>query len=92
NGKKYRTKLFDCFHVSGDSNKIAVVVPKRKIKLSTERNFLKRRIREAYRLNKFLLTKNGFYLVFIYKSQEKKSFKEIEICMMEALLNLEGKI
>ena len=91
-GERYRTELVDCFYVEGDSNKIAVIVPKKKIKLSTERNLLKRKIREAYRLNKFILNKKNYYLVFFYRSQEKKSFKEIEICLIDALLNLEIKI
>lgn len=91
-GERYRTELIDCFYIEGDSNKIAVIVPKKKIKLSTGRNLLKRRIREAYRLNKFNLSKKNYYQVFIYRSQEKKSFKEIEICLIDALLNLEIKI
>lgn len=37
------------------SHQIAIGVPKRKVKLAVNRNKIKRRFREAYRLNKHLL-------------------------------------
>jgi len=90
-GRRYRTDFLECFALDSASNKVAVIVPKKNIKLATGRNFLKRRMREAYRLNKRILTKTGHYLVFIYKTREKKSFHEIELCMINILLNLEIK-
>ncbi len=94
NGKRLRTNILDCYHLyNQDStvNKIAVIVPKRNIKLATDRNFLKRRIREAYRLNKMILTKTGNLCVFIFKTKEKKSFHEIKTPMINILYMIETK-
>ena len=94
NGKRLRTNILDCYHLyNQDStvNKIAVIVPKRNIKLATDRNFLKRRMREVYRLNKKILTKPGYLCVFIFKAKEKKSFHEIKTPMINILSMIETK-
>jgi ribonuclease P protein component len=61
-----------------------VTVSKKNIKLAVNRNLLKRRIREAYRINnselKKHLTSNNLEidLMFIYSSKEILSFQKIE--------------
>ncbi len=84
-GARYRTPIFDCLYLDNFSNKVAFIVPKRKIKLATQRNLLKRRMREAYRLNKNILTKTGLHMVFFYKPNEVIAFQRIEIAMMNCL-------
>ena len=63
---------------------IGVAVPKKNIKLAVNRNLLKRRIREAYRLNndefKTHLINNGIGLdlMFVYNTKQILTFNEIE--------------
>lgn len=58
------------------------VVPKKKHKRANKRNTLKRRMREAYRLNKQSLYEalqgQKWDLMFIYLSDEEFSYQEIE--------------
>ena len=64
--------------------RIAVTVPRRVFKRAVKRNLLKRRIKEAYRLNKSILTEvlrdQGVSLdvIFIYTQPEILSYRDIE--------------
>lgn len=61
-----------------------VSVPKRNFKRANARNLLKRRIKEAYRLNKKILLQHPDFahkkvsIAFIYTAKEKLSFHFIE--------------
>lgn len=67
------------------SVKTLVVVSKKKIKLAVERNFIKRRIKESYRLHKnkleaFLKThKCQLNLAIIYQHNKKLDYKTIDM-------------
>jgi len=59
--------------------RIGVSVPKRKFKRATERNLLKRRIREAVRINQTDLVVPGrIHIMFIYSAGEIIPYSEIE--------------
>lgn len=61
-----------------------ISVPKRNIKLASNRNVLKRRINEAFRLNKTRLCtalkerNKHIHIAVIYQKEEIKSYKPIE--------------
>lgn len=74
---------------------IVITVPKRTFKRAVDRNLVRRRVREAYRLNKPLLTGSGdrpvsppAYIAFLYTAKQIISFEEIEKGMKLALTKM----
>ncbi len=75
--------------------KTAASVPKKKFKKATDRNLLKRRIKEAFRKNQTLLTLHGkVHVMFIYSSNEILPYPEIEksiIALLDSLNSISGE-
>ena len=103
NGKIIRSGFIRLNYVKSDfeSNyptKSAFSVPKKIFKRAVKRNLLKRRMREAYRLNKLplyeFLTINNIKisLLFVYLAKDTKSFNEIEENILDLLQQLKDKI
>lgn len=67
--------------------RLLIAVPKKYLKRAVDRNYIKRRIREVYKLNKnLILNKTGHHInmILIYKRSELTEFQIIQ----EELLNL----
>jgi len=76
---------------------ILISISKKKIRKAVVRNLLKRRIREAYRLNKipfrnFLLEhKVGCSIAFVYTSSQIADYKDIEKKIILILQRLQSR-
>jgi ribonuclease P protein component len=76
---------------------ILVSVSKKKIKKAVERNYIKRRVRETWRIHKYELVDTlaekdkSMLLAFLYIDKKKHSFDEIEKAMAKVLKTLRDK-
>lgn len=71
--------------------RMMVSVPKRNFKRAVQRNLLKRRIREAFRLNAGLLGERRFDILFVYLGRETESYDRIEATVTGILRQLAEK-
>ena len=87
-----------CYRIGNELpfNRIVVSVPKKCFRRAVKRNLLKRRIREAYRLNKNLLPVNaeqgGTDILFIYSSKDILDFNTIVLSVRNILEGLAAKV
>ncbi len=78
--------------------KVAFAISKRNIRKATSRNFIRRRIREAYRVRKKILytylQNNNLQISFVilYRASEMKNFNQIEDALNALLLKFVEKI
>ncbi|MEL7064616.1 MAG: ribonuclease P protein component [Bacteroidota bacterium] len=76
------------------NHQVLFAVPKKRVKRAVTRNKLKRRMREAYRLNKYRLTNStpSYFLIgYIYiGSDEPSDFKTLQEKIVTSLHRLNG--
>lgn len=73
------------FLLEQNSQKILFSAPKRLFKRAVDRNLLKRRLREAFRLNQQLLQGQSVYLALSYASGRIKPYKDIQDAVCKIL-------
>lgn len=75
--------------------KVAFSVSSKKIKKATERNYLKRIMREAYRKNKHILLQHQqqgtIFITFVYLTGEKFTYSEMEKVLCLTLHEIKDK-
>ena len=97
NGKSLTEKPFRIIYNIDNNNqdiflKALIVVPKKRVRLASDRNVIKRRVKEAYRLQKIELEKylksnnHHLNLAIIYQKHEILDYKLIEV-KIKLLLN-----
>jgi len=72
-------------------HKIAFSVPKRRFSKAVDRNRIKRRMLEAYRINKDCLTsfeETSLDLILMYNTSQEYSYQEIEATLKKLLAEL----
>lgn len=79
--------------INGD-NQVGVSVSKRNFKKAVDRNYIRRLMRESYRLNKTLLTDNnvnGYAFMILYISKDLPDFNLINHKMKKLFVKLSNK-
>lgn len=77
------------------SVRVLFSVPKRYHKRANKRNLLRRRTKEAYRLNRYLLTLSApaaLDLALIYSSKEQSDYRRIEQAVRKILKSIGEKL
>ncbi len=90
-GKQTFTHPFKVFYFASglnDSCRFLVSVPQKNFKKAVDRNKIKRRTKEAYRLNKHILSGKNYDMAFIYIAKEILSYETIEEKLLEILHRL----
>jgi len=78
--------------------KVLFGISKKKFKRAVKRNLIKRRMREAYRLNKNLLytilndKKKKIHIAFIYEGTDITDFKTIEQLIKEIFIEISKRL
>lgn len=103
NGKSLTEKPFRIIYNIDHNNedvflKALIVVPKKRVRLASDRNVIKRRVKEAYRLQKSELEKylksnnHQLNLAIIYQKHEILDYKLIEVKIKLLLSRLKEEL
>jgi len=91
-----RVVYLTCLEQQEEPAAMMVSVSKRKFKRAVKRNYIKRRVREAYRLNKHRLQLplqiQNIAIAFLYLSTELKSFETLNSRMEVVMDQLNKKL
>ena len=70
---------------SNEQTRVLIIAPKALFKHAVDRNRLKRRMREAYRLNKEQIQNKGWHIAFRYIDKQQQPFSVIHKAMCKAI-------
>jgi ribonuclease P protein component len=73
-------------------NQVLFSVSKKKIRKATGRNFIKRRLKESYRLNKHILPPDGIIVGLIFVGKAEMPFADIHPKMIQVLNRLNQEL
>lgn len=79
---------------SNTNSQILISVPKRNFKKAVDRNKIKRRVKEAYRLNKQHFTsiaENPLLIAYIYTAKESLDYQRIQEKLKDTLQRLSSE-
>lgn len=91
--KRFPVRLLYIEKTSLENHQAAFAVPKKNFKSAVHRNRLKRQLREAYRLQKDLLSKDHgkkFVMIFLFIGKEPLPYKKLHKTMGFLLKNLKS--
>lgn len=92
----FKPFLLKALEVEGQPDfRILISVPKKRIRRAVDRNLIKRRIREVYRLNKHHLyeePKSSYHVAIVYQSDEILSYDQIEKNLINLLTRFKKRI
>jgi ribonuclease P protein component len=88
----FKVVFFKKSDLAGQVNQVLFSVSKKKIRRANGRNYIKRRLKEAYRLNKHVLPADGIILGFIFVGKADMTFGEIQPKMIQALTRLDQEL
>ena len=103
NGRWLRSHHFRCLYLEIEEElpypaQVLFTVPKKLHRTAIVRNLLKRRMRESYRLNKFVLYKTleelnkNILLAFSYSAENRADYKTIEREIKHLLAQLNSRL
>lgn len=80
--------------VAVSASRMLISVPKKRFKHAVDRNRIKRQVREAFRINKYLLTSigQGTDIAFVYASSNHYPQERIEGAVVSALREIEKRL
>jgi ribonuclease P protein component len=89
----YPYKVHFIPNYDSQNNQVLFSVSKRNFRKATDRNLLRRRMREAYRLNKNILSIHrnesfSLYIALVYVSKFKLPYREIEDKLKQVFIRL----
>lgn len=90
---KYPIKVFYLPAYQTATHQCTVVVPKKVFRLAVDRNKLKRRMRESYRLNKTIIQNNTpIVMLWLFTGKEIGQYKTIEAATVHLLYVLHRRL